>query len=146
LKRNKIGGARFERAIKQILEFFVVEKEMNFLFWGLACIFGGIVGCDIKDCYHYIFALYNKVPFLVSRDRDFKQAIGEFNESIATDVEARKRYQDQMTWVCRNVPLTGDSALKEHIIKGIEILCDPNKMKIDLKEPEEMVDFLRGGK
>lgn len=140
LKRNKIRGKRLERAANQILECFNVEKKMNFLNAGLACILGAIVGCDIKNCYHYIFALYNGIPFLVSSDKKFRRAIEEFNQQIKSNDETTKGYVKEMCATYEKFPLLDDN-FKESITKGIGTICDPNKT-LEIRRPDEMVELL----
>lgn len=138
LRRNHIEHNRLERAISQIKKFFKVEEELNMMNLALGLIFGAITGCDIKDGYHYVFALHKKVRVFVSRDKKFRRAIQKFYDQI-THEEADKHYIQQMKSLYSKFPPC-DNALKEQVEAGIEALCNPSS-RIEIVPPENVPEI-----
>jgi predicted nucleic acid-binding protein len=138
LTRNHIKHKRFEKSVGQIQKFFKIEEKFDPVNLALGCIFGAVTGCDIKDCYHYVFALCEEISVFISRDEKFRKGVQGFYEQTAHKETSQHCIQQMMNLYSKFPPY--NDTVKEQIETGIRTLCDASK-KIEIMPPEEIKEI-----
>jgi hypothetical protein len=84
-----------EKHIRSCVDQISLHKDQGMIFLEnkiesvdvtIACLLGGFLGVDIKDCYHYIFSMRRGISLIVSEDKDMVNIDKSLHDCCLDDV------------------------------------------------------------